>query len=116
MKEGQMFSVSKMAPTIFCESIMLIFIMETTLKLITNDIAIVDLYPKSYPTTHSMTDIDSQLTFVPASFQMFLRPIIKTDESVSIWGQNFIKACRPRSGVLIWVKMDAQQVPPTEIH
>ena len=31
---------------------------------------------------------------------MFLRPILKTDERVAIWGQNFIKACRPRSGVL----------------
>ncbi len=29
---------------------------------------------------------------------MFLRPILKTDEKVAIWGQNFIKACRPRSG------------------
>ena len=31
---------------------------------------------------------------------MFLRPILKTDERVAIWGQNFIKTCRPRSGVL----------------
>ena len=70
------------------------------LKLITNDIAIVDLCPKSYPTTQRITDIDSQLTLVPASLQMLLRPIVKTDERVSDWGQNFIKACRPRSGVL----------------
>ena len=75
-------------------------IIKTALKLITNDIAIVDLCPKSYPTTHCMTDIDSQLTLVPASLQMFLRPIVKTDERVAVWGQNFIKACRPRSGVL----------------
>uniref|UniRef100_UPI00358F51C3 uncharacterized protein n=1 Tax=Myxine glutinosa TaxID=7769 RepID=UPI00358F51C3 len=31
---------------------------------------------------------------------MFLRPIVKTDERVAIWGQNFIKAYWPRSGVL----------------
>uniref|UniRef100_UPI00358E61EE uncharacterized protein n=1 Tax=Myxine glutinosa TaxID=7769 RepID=UPI00358E61EE len=75
-------------------------IIKTALKFISNDIALIDLGPKSYPTTHSMTDIDSQLTLVPASLQMFLRPIVKTDERVAVWGQNFIKACRPRSGVL----------------
>ncbi len=47
-----------------------------------------------------MADISSQLAHVPESLQMFLRPILKTDEKVAIWGQNFIKACRPRSGVL----------------
>ncbi len=47
-----------------------------------------------------MADISSRLALVPESLQMFLRPILKTDEKVAIWGQNFIKACRPRSGVL----------------
>ena len=64
------------------------------------DIAMTDLYPKSYPTTHSMTDIDSQLALVPASLQTFLRPIVKIDERVAVWGQNFIKACQPRPGVI----------------
>jgi len=75
-------------------------IIKTALNFICNDIAMTDLYPKSYPTTHSMTSIDSQLAFVPTSLQTFLRPIVKTDERVAVWGQNFIKACRPRSGVL----------------
>ena len=75
-------------------------IIKTALKFICNDIAMIDLDPDSYPTTHSMTDIDSQLALVPASLQMFLRPIVKTDERVAVWGQNFIKAYRPRSGVL----------------
>ncbi|KAI4802446.1 hypothetical protein KUCAC02_020282 [Chaenocephalus aceratus] len=75
-------------------------IIKTALKFVCNDIAMVDLDPKSYPTAHSMTDIQSQLALVPESLQMFLRPIVKTDERVAIWGQNFIKACRPRSGVL----------------
>lgn len=75
-------------------------IIKTALKLICNDIALIDLDPKSYPTTQSMADIDSQLALVPASLQMFLRPIVKTNERVVVWGQNFIKACRPRSGVL----------------
>ena len=32
-------------------------IIKTALKLICNDIATIDLYPKTYPTVHSMTDI-----------------------------------------------------------
>ena len=75
-------------------------IIKTALKFICNDIAMVDLDPLSYPTAHSMSDINSQVALVPMSLQMFLRPIVKTDERVAIWGQNFIKACRPRSGVL----------------
>ena len=75
-------------------------IIRTALKFICNDIAMIDLDPKSYPSAHSMADIKSQLSLVPESLQMFLRPIVKTDERVAVWGQNFITACRPRSGVL----------------
>lgn len=75
-------------------------IIKTALKFICNDIAMIDLDPKSYPTAHSMTDIHSQLALVPESLQLFLKPIVKTDERVAVWGQNFIKASRPRSGVL----------------
>ncbi len=75
-------------------------IIKTALKFICNDIATIDLDPKSYPTAHSMTDIPSHLALVPESLQMLLRPIVKTDERVATWGQNFIKAYRPRSGVL----------------
>ena len=75
-------------------------IIQTAMKLICNDIATVPLDPKSYPTAHSMTNISSQLELVPESLQIFLRPIVKTDEKVAVWGENFIKACRPRSGVL----------------
>ena len=74
-------------------------IIKTALKLICNDIALIELDPKLYPTTNDMTDIQSQLSLVPDSLQMFLRPILKTDERVAIWGQNFIKACWPRSGI-----------------
>ena len=73
---------------------------KTALKFICNDIATMDLDPKFYPTVHTMTDISSQLALVPESLQMFLRPIVKTDERVAVWGQNFVKAYRPRSGVL----------------
>ena len=75
-------------------------ILKTALKLICNDICMTDLDPNSYPTAHSMTDIHSQLALVPESLQTFLRPTVKTDERVAVWGQNLIEACRPRSGVL----------------
>lgn len=48
-------------------------IIKTALKFICNDIAMIDLDPKSYPTAHSMTDIHSQLALVPESLQMFLK-------------------------------------------
>ena len=75
-------------------------ILKTALKFICNDIATIDLDTKSYPNAHSMTDITSQLALVPESLQMFLRPIVKTDERVATWGQNFIEAYQPRSGVM----------------
>ena len=59
-------------------------IIKTALKFICNDIATIDVHPKSYPTAHSMTDIPTQLALVPESLQMFLRPIVKTDERVAI--------------------------------
>ena len=55
-------------------------IIKTALKFICNDIATIDLDTKSYPSTHSMINIPSQLALVPESLQMFLRPILKTDE------------------------------------
>ena len=52
-------------------------IIKTALKLICNDIALIELDPKLYPTTNDMTDIQSQLSLVPDSLQMFLRTILK---------------------------------------
>ena len=69
-------------------------IIKTALKFTCNDIAMIDLDPKSYPTPKSTTDIAKQLEIVPANLQMFLRPILKTDERVAVWGQKFMKACR----------------------
>ena len=53
-------------------------------KFICNDIAMIDLDLLSYRTIYSMTDIDNQLVLVPASLQMFLRPIAKTDKRVAV--------------------------------
>ncbi len=65
---------------------------QTALKLICNDIATIDLDPNSYPTAHNITDIPSQLALVPESLQMFLKPIVKTDERVCSFGQK-MKMC-----------------------
>ena len=67
-------------------------------KFICNDIAMIDLDQLSYPTAHSMTDIDNQLQLllVPVNLQMFLRPIAKTDKRVA---ERF-QGCQPLSGVL----------------
>ena len=63
-------------------------IIKTALRHLCNDIATIDLDPKSYPSVHSMTDIPSQLALVPESLRMFLKPILKTDERVAIWGKT----------------------------
>ena len=44
-------------------------IIKTALKLVCNDIAMIDLHQNSYPTAHSMTDIHSQLALVPEAFR-----------------------------------------------
>ena len=62
-----------------------IHIIKRACKFICYDIAMIDLDLLSYPTTHSMTDIDNQLVLVPASLQMFLRPVAKTDKRVAVW-------------------------------
>ena len=74
-------------------------IIKTALKLFCNDNATIDLDSKSYPTAHSMTDIPSQLTLVPDSLQILLRPILKTNKGVAVWWAQLHKFCRPRSGV-----------------
>lgn len=66
-------------------------IIKTALKLICNDIATINLDPKTYPTVQSMSNISSQLELVPESLKMLLRPILKTDEKVAIWGQILSK-------------------------
>ena len=99
-REGEMCSVSKMAPTAFLREHHTnleyrdgkTHIIKRARKFICNEIAMTDLNLLSYPTTHSMTDIDNQLVLIPVSLQMFLRPIAKTDKRLAVRRQNFIKA------------------------
>ena len=77
--------VSKMAPTTFCESIIADLehgndkdqIIKSALKFMCNGIAMIDLHLKSYPTAHSMTDIDCQLALVPERLHKFLHRLSK---------------------------------------
>ena len=75
-------------------------IIKSALKFICNDITTTDLDSKLYLSAHTMTDIPSQLVLLPESLRIFLKPILKIDERVATWGQNFMKAYRPRSGIV----------------
>jgi hypothetical protein len=48
-------------------------IIKTALRFICDNIGMIDQDRKSYPTAHSMPDIDNQQALDPASLQMFLR-------------------------------------------
>ena len=72
----------------------------TAINLICGDLARVPLDRKKYPSVDSMTNTESQLALIPDSLQQLLKPIVKTDEMVAVWGQNLLKAYRPRSGVM----------------
>lgn len=72
----------------------------TAINLICGDLARVPLDRKKYPSVDSMTNTESQLALIPDILQQLLKPIVKTDEMVAVWGQNLLKAYRPRSGVM----------------
>lgn len=72
----------------------------TAINLICGELARVSLDQKQYPSVDSMTNTQSQLSLIPDSLQKLLKPIVKTDEKVAVWGQNLLKAYRPRSGVM----------------
>ncbi|CAL8389045.1 unnamed protein product [Boreogadus saida] len=75
-------------------------IISTTIHLICGDLARVSLDTKQYPSVDSMTITQSQLALIPDSLKQLLKAIVKTDEKVVMWGQNLLKAYRPRSGVM----------------
>ena len=72
----------------------------TAISLILGDLARVPLATKEYPSIESIRNTQNQLTLIPDSLQQLLKPIVKTDKKVAIWGQNLLKAYRPRSGVM----------------
>ena len=75
-------------------------IIKTAVKLIKNDIALVDLDSFHYPSVDSMANLDSQLALIPQSLKLFLEPLLKSEKRVAAWGRSIIKTSRPRSGVM----------------
>jgi hypothetical protein len=70
------------------------------IKLICGDMVRVPLAGKQYPSVDDMTSTESQLALIPDSLRQLLEPIVKSDEKVVVWGQNLLKAYRPRSVVM----------------
>ena len=75
-------------------------IINTAVKLIKNDISLLDIDRSVYPSITEMIDPDRQLELVRESMKLLLRPLLKPDIKVSIWEQNLIRCSRPRSGLV----------------
>ena len=75
-------------------------IIKSAVRLVKNDIALVNLNSTVYPSLTDMTDENRQSVSIPDSIKLLLKPLLKTDQRVAFWGQSLIRACRPRSGVL----------------
>ena len=75
-------------------------IIKSAVKLIQNDIALVNMNSSLYPSINAMTDLDGQLKLIPESLKLFLKPLLKQGKRVAFWSQSIVKMSRPRSGVL----------------
>ena len=75
-------------------------VINTVVKLIKNDISLLEIERSAYPSITEMIDPDRQLELVPESVKLLLRPLLKSDIKVAFWGQNLIRCSRPRSGVV----------------
>ena len=75
-------------------------VINTTVKLIKNDISLLEIDRSVYPSITEMIEPDRQLELVPESVKLLLRLLLKSDIEVAFWGQNLIRFSRPRSGVV----------------
>ena len=75
-------------------------IIKSALKFIQNDIALANLDSDFYSSVNSMVDLGQHLELIPESLKLLLKPLLKDDKRVALWGQNIIRISRPRSGVL----------------
>ena len=75
-------------------------IINTAVKLIKNDISLLQIDRSVYPSITEMIDPDRRLELVSESMKLLLRPLLKSDIKVTFLGQNLIRCSRPRSGVV----------------
>ena len=75
-------------------------VINTAVKLIKNDISLLEIDRSVYPFITEMIEPDRQLELVPESVKLLLRLLLKSDIKVAFWGQNLIRCSRPRSGVV----------------
>ena len=71
-------------------------IIKSAVKLIQNDIALVNMNSSLYPSVNATTDLGGQLKLIPGSLKLFLKPLLQQDRRVYFWSQSIIKKSRPR--------------------
>ena len=76
-------------------------IINAAVKLIKNDISLLEIDRSVYSSITEMIDPDRQPELVPESAKLLLRPLLKSDIKIAVWGQNLIRCSRPRSGVVL---------------
>ena len=72
-------------------------LLDVAVKLIIDDIRTQNIDDSVYPLPKDLT---KPCTSVPDSLLYFLNRFTKSDKKAQIWGQNFVRAVRPRSGVM----------------
>ena len=75
-------------------------IINLAVKLIENDISLLEIDKSVYLSITEMFHPDRQLELVPKSEKLLLRPLLKSDIKVAFWGQKLIRCSRPRSGLI----------------
>ena len=75
-------------------------IINLAVKLIENDISLLEIDRSVYLSITGMFHPDRQLELVPESEKLLLRPLLKSDIKVAFWGQKLIRCSRPRSGLI----------------
>ena len=72
-------------------------LLDVAVSLIIDDIRTQNIDDRVYP---HPKDLTKPSTSVPDSLLYFLRRFTKSDKKAQIWGQNFVRAVRPRSGIM----------------